>query len=165
MYHFFDRRGKYIKRYAKRIVSRGIKAKPRFCRCRFSRTTKQKLSDLFLRNHISVCISHWSLKLTILRIFFMLVKSLKQWAHWVKYYSYGLLRRGRIFIFFNFLNISIIFIMYKFIIFHIIPIDKRGKRILNLSLIIFTWLTDLFFNAIIYLWDLEKEESNYGRFI
>ena len=51
--------------------------------------------DLILRNHSSVRISHWSLKLTILQIFFMLVKSLKQWAHWVKSNICGLLRRGR----------------------------------------------------------------------
>ena len=48
--------------------------------------------DLFLRNHISVRISHRSLKLPILRIFFMLVKSLKQWAQWVAERTVQLLR-------------------------------------------------------------------------
>ena len=65
--------------------------------------------DLFLRNHISVRISHRSLKLPILRsrsgscycnsfrsqIFLMLVKSVKQWAQRVKSNINGLLRRGR----------------------------------------------------------------------
>ena len=48
--------------------------------------------DLILRNHSSVRISHRSLKLTILRIFLMLVKSLKQWAHWVAERTVQLLR-------------------------------------------------------------------------
>ena len=46
--------------------------------CTISLTAKKrypkKLSDLILRNHISVSISHQSLKLTILRMFFNVSK-------------------------------------------------------------------------------------------